>query len=89
MMLGIHPVHPVPSIVDGQSIGPEEVCIGNDAPIRTIHAGVLNARSVAPICPVDGAIGRRGKPEVWEVEALQTVPSIISYQGKEQAIPMT
>lgn len=33
MVFGVHPVHASPSIIDGQSIGPEEMSIGNDAPV--------------------------------------------------------
>lgn len=55
MVLGIHPVHPMPCIVDGQSVGPEEVRVRNDAPIRAIHVGILNAGSVTPVSPVDSA----------------------------------
>lgn len=59
MMFSIHPVHPMSCIVNGQSIGPEEVCVCNDAPIRAIHVGILNAGSVAPVGPVDSAGGGR------------------------------
>lgn len=59
MMFGIYPVHSMSCIVNGQSIGPEEVCIRNDAPIRAIHVGILNAGSVAPVSPVDSAGGGR------------------------------
>lgn len=55
MVLGIHPVHPMPCIVDGQSVGPEEVRVRNDTPIRAIHVGILDAGSVAPVSPVDSA----------------------------------
>lgn len=58
MMLGIHPVHSMSCIVNGQSIGPEEVRICDDAPIRAIHVGILNAGSVAPVSPVDSALHR-------------------------------
>lgn len=58
MVLGIHPVHPMPCIVDGQSVGPEEVRVRNDAPIRAIHVGILDAGSVAPVSPVDSALHR-------------------------------
>lgn len=59
MMFGIHPVHSMACIVNGQSIGPEEVRIRNDAPIRAIHVGILNAGSVAPVSPVDSTGGGR------------------------------
>lgn len=61
MMFGIHPVHSMSCIVNGQSIGPEEVCIRNDAPIRAIHVGILNTGSVAPVSPVDSTGGGREK----------------------------
>lgn len=59
MMFGIHPIHSMSCIVNGQSIGPEEVCIRNDAPIRAIHVGIFNAGSVTPVGPVDSARGGR------------------------------
>lgn len=70
MVLSIHPVHPVPGIVDGQPVGPEEVRIGNDASIGTIHAGVFNARCVAPICPVDGALHGVQRNCSWLLQVL-------------------
>lgn len=58
MMFGIHPVHSMSCVVNGQSIGPEEVRVRNDAPIRAIHVGILNAGSVAPVSPVDSTLHR-------------------------------
>lgn len=56
VVLGIHPVHPAPGIVDGEAIGPEEMGIGDDAASRAVHAGSLNAGCVAPVCPVNGTL---------------------------------
>lgn len=53
VVLGVHPVHAVPCIVDGQAIGPEQVCVCNDPPVGAVHIGVLDARCVAPVGPVD------------------------------------
>lgn len=81
MVLGIHPVHPMPCIVDGQSVGPEEVRVRNDAPIRAIHVGILDAGSVAPVSPVDSAGGGKEK-WVRKTHVPRNAISIISYQGK-------
>lgn len=84
MVLGIHPVHPMPCIVDGQSVGPEEVRVRNDAPIRAIHVGILNAGSVTPVSPVDSA--GKGKEKRIRELVPRNAPSITSYQGKTLSI---
>lgn len=33
VMLGVHPVHTVPGVVDGQPVGPEQVGVGDDAAV--------------------------------------------------------
>lgn len=68
MVLSIHPVHTMPSIVDGEAIGPEEMSIGNDAASRAIHAGGLNAGGVAPVCPVNGTRKRQKEIEKQAAE---------------------
>lgn len=59
MVLGVHPVHAAASVVYGEAVGPEKVCVCNDAPVGAIHVGVLDARCVAPVSPVDLPKGRR------------------------------
>lgn len=73
MMFGIHPVHSMSCIVNGQSIGPEEVRVRNDAPIRAIHVGILNAGSVAPVSPVDSTGGGRERQleNLWPTYCTQ------------------
>lgn len=63
MVLGVHPVHAATSVVYGEAVGPEKVRVGNDAPVGSVHVGVLDARCVAPVSPVDLPKGRRA-PEV-------------------------
>lgn len=53
MVLGVHPVHAAASVVYGEAVGPEKVCVCNDAPVGSIHVGILDARCVAPVGPVD------------------------------------
>lgn len=62
MVLSIHPVHTTPGIVNGKAVGPEEMCISDDAASRAIHAGGLDARSVAPVCPINST--RKGEKEM-------------------------
>lgn len=52
MMLGVHPVHAAAGVVDGEAVGPEQVRVCDDAPVGAVHVGVLDARRVAPVCPV-------------------------------------
>lgn len=58
VMLGVHPVHAVPGVVDGQPVGPEQVCVGDDAAVGAVHVGILDTRSVTPVRPVDLALYR-------------------------------
>lgn len=53
MVLGIHPVHSATGVIDGEAVGPEQVCVCDDPPVGAVHVGILDARCVAPICPVD------------------------------------
>lgn len=53
MVLGVHPVHAAAGIIDGEAVGPEQMCVCNDPPVGAIHVGVLDSRCVAPVCPVD------------------------------------
>ena len=53
MVLGVHPVHAAAGVVDGEAVGPEQVCVCDDPPVGAVHVGVLDARRVAPVCPVD------------------------------------
>lgn len=56
MVLSIYPVHTMPSIVNGEAIGPEEMSVSDDTASRAIHAGGLNAGGIAPVCPVNGTL---------------------------------
>lgn len=53
VVLGVHPVHAAASVVYGEAVGPEKVCVCNDAPVGSVHVGILDARCVAPVSPVD------------------------------------
>lgn len=53
MVLRVHPVHAVAGVVDGEAVGPEQVCVCDDLPVGAVHVRVLDARCVAPVCPVD------------------------------------
>ncbi len=61
MVLGVHPVHTAASVVNGEAVGPEEVCVCDDPPVGAVHVGVLDARCVAPVCPVDLTEERLGQ----------------------------
>lgn len=60
MVLGIHPVHAAAGIVYGEAVGPEEVCVCDDAAVGAVHVGVLDARRVSPVGPVDLTEERSG-----------------------------
>lgn len=53
VVLGVHPIHAVARVVDGEAVGPEQVRVRDDAPVGAVHVGVLDARRVAPVGPVD------------------------------------
>lgn len=53
MVLGIHPVHAAAGVINGEAVGPEQMCVCNDPPVGAVHVGVFDARCVAPVCPVD------------------------------------
>lgn len=53
VVLGVHPVNAAAGIIYGESVGPEQMCIGNDPPVGAVHVGILNARCVSPVRPVD------------------------------------
>lgn len=53
MVLGVHPVHAAASVVYGEAVGPEKMRVRNDAPVGSVHVGILDARRVAPVSPVD------------------------------------
>lgn len=53
MVLGVHPVHAAASVVYGEAIGPEKMRVRNDAPVGSVHVGILDAWRVAPVGPVD------------------------------------
>lgn len=76
MVLSIHPVHTASSIVDGETIGPEEMSISNDATCGPVHARGLNAGRVAPICPINGSLhGVQGNgPGLLQVLPQQHLP---------------
>lgn len=60
MVLGVHPVHAAASVVYGEAVGPEKVRVCNDAPVGSVHVGILDAWRVAPVSPVD-------LPKHWRV----------------------
>ena len=71
MVLSIYPVHAASSVVDGETIGPEEMSVSNDAACRAVHARGLNAGGVAPICPVNGS-RKKGNDQVAEDRGVGT-----------------
>lgn len=53
VVLGVHPIHASAGVVDGEAVGPEEVCVCDNAPVGAVHVGVLDPWRVAPVGPVD------------------------------------
>jgi len=53
MVLGVHPVHAAASVIYGEAVGPEQVCVCDDPPVWAVHVGILDARCVPPVRPVD------------------------------------
>lgn len=53
VVLSVHPVHAAAGVVYGEPVGPEKVCVCDDAPVGSVHVGILDARRVAPVSPVD------------------------------------
>lgn len=53
VVLGVHPVHASAGVVNGEAVGPEQVRVCDDAAVGAVHVGVLDARRVAPVRPVD------------------------------------
>ncbi len=53
VVFGVHPVHTVTGVVNGKSIGPEEVRIRNYFAIRAVHVGIFNAWHISPVGPVN------------------------------------
>lgn len=66
MVLGVHPVHAAASVVDGEAVGPEKVRVRDDAPVGSVHVGILDARCVAPVGPVDLPKERRASGSIEE-----------------------
>lgn len=64
MVLGIHPVDAVASIINGETVGPEQMRICNDPSIGPIHVGILNAWSISPVRPIDLTGEENGKVTV-------------------------
>lgn len=53
VVLGVHPVHAAAGVIDGEAVGPEQVRVCDDPSVGAVHVGVLDARRVAPVRPVD------------------------------------
>lgn len=60
VVLGVHPVHAAACVVNGEAVWPEQVCVCDDPPVGAVHVGVLDARCVAPVRPVDLPEGDSG-----------------------------
>lgn len=69
MVLGVHPVHAAASVVYGEAIGPEKVRVRNDAPVGSVHVGVLDAWRVAPVSPVD--LPKHWRVSVRDIHAIR------------------
>lgn len=74
MVLGVHPVHAAASVVYGEAVGPEKVCVCNDAPVGSVHVGILDARCVAPVSPVDLPKEWRSISQLFERLGEKAVP---------------
>lgn len=74
VVLGVHPIHAVARVVDGEAVGPEQVCVRDDAPVGAVHVGVLDARRVAPVGPVDLPEDERGPVKVRPGHTNKTPP---------------
>lgn len=53
VVLGVHPVHAMAGVVDGESVRPEQVGVGDDPASRAVHVCVLDPRGVTPVRPVN------------------------------------
>lgn len=53
VVLGVHPIHAMAGVIDGESVRPEQVGVGDDLASRAVHVGVLDPRSVSPVRPVN------------------------------------
>lgn len=89
MVLGIHPVHAAAGIVDGEAVGPEQVCVCNDPPVGAVHIGVLNARCVAPVCPVDLTEEESGTIIVTLIPCFPEVKRLLSGLETQQMCDVT
>jgi hypothetical protein len=81
MVLSIHPVHTAPSIVNGETIGPEEMGICDDTTSRAIHARGLNAGGITPVCPINGSRKKEKEIERQAEESGWVVTRIITRKG--------
>lgn len=59
-MLGVHPVYAAAGVVNGEAIGPEQVCVCDDPAVRAVHVRVLDAWRVPPVRPVNLTEGKNG-----------------------------
>lgn len=73
VVLCVHPVHAAAGVVDGEAVGPEEVRVGDDPPVGAVHVGVLDARRVAPVRPVDLTGEDSGTVGVSLLSAFETL----------------
>lgn len=54
VMLGVGPVDVIHRVVDGESIGPDEILRHQDLSMRSVQIGSFDARLMAPVSPHDG-----------------------------------
>ena len=55
VMLSVHPVDAFASVVDCQSIGPEQMLVSDDLAVFAVHGATFYLGLCAPISPVDRA----------------------------------
>ena len=57
-MFGISPVDVIDSVIDGESVGPDDVFGDEDAAVGTVEIGPFDTRLMAPVGPDDGGSSR-------------------------------
>ena len=58
VVLGVHPVDLAISIVDGQTVRPEQRRVGQRQAVPAVHRRPLDLGRLTPVCPEDGS-GRK------------------------------
>lgn len=51
VQMGVYPIDPAGIIVQGEAIGPAQVCVDEDLPLRTVQVRPFDLGNVAPVCP--------------------------------------